>query len=245
MRHVAPLVLACFLVLLPSPTSAQKTLSLTGGINFTSVATETGLAANYDSAKRLFTGLAATVPIAGSFQVRVGAAFSQKGNFYALDRIIADDPGYPTFGTLVPALDLHLKMGYLEFTILGSLASPVSGGPVTVHLVAGPAMGLLASCKATATMYDDEGQPGETTTVSCPDEADIAKLDLGLAGGAGLNVELTDQIGVTAGLLYTHGLKDSGDVWVGSDPRDINRVLDLSAKHRALTLNAGLTYSIR
>ena len=242
MKQVAPLVLASSFLLSPFPASAQ-TLSLTGGVNFTSVATETGLSANYDSAKRLFTGVAATVPIAGSFRIRLGASLSQKGNFYALDQIVPDDPNYPTFGTLEPYLDLHLRMGYVEFTALASLASPVSGGPVAVRVLAGPAIGLLASCKATRTKYE-EGRPSTTMTVSCPDEAQIATLDLGLAAGAGLNVELTDRLGVTADLLYTHGLRDAGDVWVGSDPGDINRELDLSAKHRTLTLNTGLTYSI-
>lgn len=244
MRRVAPVFLAFLVPLAPSSASAQTTLSLTGGINFTSLATETGLAANYDAATRLFAGVAATVPVRGSFQVRVGAAFSQKGNFYALDQIVPDDPNYPTFGTLEPYLDLNLKMGYLEITALGSLASPVSGGPVTVHVLAGPAIAFLASCKAARTDYED-GEPGPSTTVSCPDEAQIAALDFGLAGGAGMNVGLTDRMGVTAGVLYTHGLRDSGDVWVGSDPGSINRTRDLSALHRTLNFNFGLTYSIR
>lgn len=242
MKQVAPLVLASSFLLFP-PASAQTTLSLMGGINFTSVDSENvPLPPNYDSAKRLFTGVAATVPIAGSFRIRLGASLSQKGNLYALDRTVSDDPNY--FGPVEPYLDLHLKMGYVEFTALASLASPVSGGPVTVQVLAGPAVGLLASCKATRTEYA-ESRPSTTMTVSCPDEAQIATLDLGLAAGAGLNVELTDRLGVTADLLYTHGLRDAGDVWVVSDPGDINRELDLSAKHRTLTLNAGLTYSIR
>ena len=243
MRRIALVLLAFIIQLPPFQASAQTTLSLTGGINFTSVATETGLSANYDAARRLFTGVAATVPIVGSFQVRLGASLSQKGNFYALDQIVPDDPNYPTFGTLEPYLDLHLKMGYVEFNALAGLASPVSGGPVTVRVLAGPSIGLLASCKATGTEYE-EGRPIRTTTVSCPDEARIATLDFGLAGGAGLNVELTDRLGVTADLLYTHGLKDAGDAWVGGDPGDINRERDLSARHRVLTLSAGLTYSI-
>ena len=243
MRRIALVFLALVVPLPTFPASAQTTLSLTGGINFTSVATETGLAANYDAAKRPFTGVAATVPIAGPFQIRLGTSFSQKGNFYALDQIVPDDPDYPTFGTVEPYLDLHLRMGYVEFTALAGLASPVSGGPVTVQVLAGPAIGLLASCKAKGTEYEG-GRPSRTMTVSCPDEAQIATLDLGLAGGAGLNVELTDRLGVTADVLYTHGLRDAGDVWVGSDPGEINSERDLSARHRTLTLSAGLTYTV-
>jgi len=143
--------------------------------------------------------------------------------------------------------------------VFGSVASRVSGGPVTVHVVAGPAMGFLASCKATWTEYDTEGQSTETRTASCPDRIPIdpgvplgdgegARLDFGLAAGTGLNVELTDRIGVTAGITYTHGLKDAGDVWIGSDPSHWNPLhpwSDLSAKHRVLTVNAGVTYYIR
>jgi len=112
-------------------------------------------------------------------------------------------------------------------------------------MVAGPALGFLASRKATGTEYDREGQPGEASTLSCPDDAEITRLDLGLAVGTGLNVELTDRMGFTAGIVYTHGLRDAGDVWVGSDPRDQNSEIDLSAKHRTLTLKAGFTRSIR
>ena len=243
MRRVAPLLLLSLLVPSPSAASAQTTLSLTGGVNFTHLATETGLQANYNSAKRPFTGLAATIPVAGPFQVRLGGAYSQKGNFYGLDRLVATDPAYPTFGTLEPAWDVHLRMGYLEFAALGGLASPVSGGPVSVHALLGPAVAFLASCKATATVYVD-GQLGESTTVSCPEDVDIAKIDFGLAAGGGLNVDLTDRVGVTAGLLYTRGLRDSGDVWVGSDPGDLSDI-QLSARHRVVTLNAGVTYAIR
>ena len=244
MRRVAPLLLLSFLVPSPSAASAQTTLFLTGGVNFTYLATETGLQANYNSAKRPFTGLAATIPIAGPFQVRLGGAYSQKGNFYGLDRLVPTDPDYPTFGTLEPAWDVHLRMGYLEFSALGGLASPVSGGPVSVHALLGPAVAFLASCKATATEYVD-GRLGESTTVSCPEDVDIAKLDFGLAAGGGLTVDLTDRVGVTAGLLYTRGLKDSGDVWVGSDPGSHNDTIELSARHRVVTLNAGVTYAIR
>lgn len=243
-KQVAPLVLASSFLLFP-PASAQTTLSLMGGINFTSVDSENvPLPPNYDSAKRLFTGVAATVPIAGSFRVRLGASLSQKGNFYGVDWLIPVDSSYTNF-RWEPADDLHLKMGYVEFTALASLASPVSGGPVTVQVLAGPAIGLLASCKTTWTEYA-EGRPSTTTTVSCPDEAQIATLDLGLAAGAGLNVELTDRLGVAADLLYTHGLRDAGDVWVGSDPEDDRRLdFDFWAQHRTMTLSAGLTYSIR
>lgn len=243
MRRVAPLLLLSFLVPSASAASAQTTISLTGGVNFTHLATETGLQANYNSAKRPFTGLAATIPVAGPFQVRIGGAYSQKGHFYGLDRLVPRDPDYPTFGTLEPAWDVHLRMGYLEFAALGGLASPVSGGPVSVHALLGPAVAFLASCKATATVYVD-GQLGESTTVSCPEDVDIAKLDFGLAAGGGLNVDLTDRVGVTAGLLYTRGLRDSGDVWVGSDPGDLSDI-QLSARHRVVTLNAGVTYAVR
>lgn len=252
------LVASCFLA---SPAPAQTTLSLTGGINLTSVAPETGLGPNYFPAKRPFTGVAVAVPVAGPLQLRLGAAFSQKGNSYFLDWLLFDDPDRPHVARSAPALDHALKMGYLEFTVLGSLASRVSGSPVTVHLLAGPAIGFLASCKATWTKYDKDGQPFETRTASCPDRPRVSyepdeqlgdgegnRLDFGLAAGTGLNVELTDRIGVTAEIVYTHGLTDAGDVWLGADPSHWNPLhpwSDLSARHRVLAVNAGVTYHIR
>lgn len=239
MRHTAHLILFCFALPAGSPASAQTTVSLTGGINFASVATETGLAANYGGAKRLFAGVGANFPVAGPLQIQFGAAFSQKGNYYWLSGVSGLD-GFAE----IPALDIQLRMGYLEFNVLGRLASQVSGGPIALHLLAGPAMAFLASCEATATVYEDD-RPRESITSTCPDEAEVTGLDLGLAAGTGVDVELTDRIGVTAGLLYTHGLRDSGEIWVGSNPRDLNRERELTARHRVLTLNVGFTYSIR
>lgn len=97
-------------------------------------------------------------------------------------------PGRPPGGT---------SAGWASATASGSLASRVSGSPVTVHVVAGPAMGFLASCKATWTDYDTEGQPIETRTASCSDRIRLSywpdeplgdgegtRLDFGLAIGA-------------------------------------------------------------
>lgn len=197
MKNIAFLALAS-LLLLPSPASAQTTLSLTGGMNVTSLATETGLAANYNSANRMFAGLAATLPITGPFQVRFGASLSQKGNFYGLDQaVLLANPNDPGWGRSEPSLDVHLRMGYLEFTVLGGVAGRVSGSPVTVYMLAGPAIGVLTSCSVKLTEYEN-GQPGESDFVSpCYDEESIVPLDLGLSGGAGLNVGLTDQAGAT------------------------------------------------
>ena len=64
------------------------------------------------------------------------------------------------------------------------------------------------------------------------DVLDRSNFDLGLAGGGGIEIGLSDALGVSLGVLYTFGFldidKDAGD----------------SLKHRVLSLRIGLVYSI-
>ena len=73
----------------------------------------------------------------------------------------------------------------------------------SVHLLAGPALGLQMGCRFDLEDFD-RGDP-----LGC-DEAllDYRKLDVGLAGGAEFDIRLTDSVNALLGALYAHGLFD-------------------------------------
>ena len=59
----------------------------------------------------------------------------------------------------------------------------------------------------------------------------IERFDFGVAGGARLEVGLSGKLGLSLGMLYTHGLRNIGDnVGFGAT--------------RTLNVNIGLFYSI-
>ena len=64
------------------------------------------------------------------------------------------------------------------------------------------------------------------------DVIDRSNFDLGLAGGGGIEIGLSDALGVSLGVLYTFGLLD-----LDEHDRD-------SLKHRVLSVRVGLVYSI-
>ena len=76
------------------------------------------------------------------------------------------------------------------------------------------------------TAFEFSGDCDEDTGLETP------TFDLGLAGGGGLEITLQDNLGMSFGLLYTYGLLDLDSSDSGS------------VKQRALTLRAGLVYSI-
>ena len=70
--------------------------------------------------------------------------------------------------------------------------------------------------------------------MDCGDDGGPRGIDLGLAGGIRVEIGLSEQVGLSVGALYTHGLLNLDDSGQG----------DLSLKNRALSLRAGLAYSI-
>lgn len=96
------------------------------------------------------------------------------------------------------------------------------------HLLAGPALGLRSSCEGVVSISGPD-RPALDQGVGC-DEAglDFGTVDVGFAGGAGIDIGLTDSVDAHLGLLYTLGLTN------------ISGFVGGSAKHRALTIRAGL-----
>ena len=240
--------------LLPAtPVSAQTTISLMGGLNTASIDLETDAhpASSIQPVTRMSVGLAATFPTSERFGIQLGGTYSQKGGgleaqedgatisssikFDYIEVTLLARMRFPLSGERVTA---HLLAG----PALGLQSScqlamsmppfPLSGERVTAHLLAGPALGLQSSCQLA--MSGRQGTVEVTSSSSCDEHYLVAKdYDIGLAGGGGIGIGLTDQLQVTLGLLYTHGLSNIDDTGSAG-----------TLRNRALTLRAGFDFPI-
>ena len=188
--------------LLPgAPASGQTTLGVTAAMNTASAsASEPNEALG--SVKRAAVGLSAGFPVSEGWRVQLGAAYAQKGF---------------GFGPVEFGID------YIEFTGLLDRPFPV-GGRTTVHVLAGPALGIRTSCKTTVSVR------GEKRSQDC--EGTVLKdFDFGVAGGAEAEIGVSDGLALSAGALYTLGLLDVDDG-------------DESMKNRTVTLRVGVVFPV-
>ena len=123
--------------------------------------------------------------------------------------------------------ELTTEIDYLELTALVSKPFPV-GDRASAYLLAGPALALKLSCQFAGTVL------GEEISMDCGDDDGPRGIDLGLAGGIRFEIGLSEKAGLSVSAHYTHGLLNLDDSGQG----------DLSLKNRALSLRAGLAYSI-
>ncbi|MCY4573510.1 MAG: porin family protein [Gemmatimonadetes bacterium] len=221
MRNLSRLLIAAPLFLLtPAPTAAQTKLGITGGLNLASVdiSSESGLVPDFESVTRLSLGLSATIPISETWGLQLAGGYSQKG---AMSSFTEDGAN----------VESTLKMDYIELAALGMVHLPVSGERVSAHLLAGPALALETSCgiSAQASFMGSDLEISEDCDDSGPDRSNF---DVGLAGGGGIEIGLSDALGVSLDALYTFGFLD------------MDKADDDSLKHRVLSLRVGLVYSI-
>ena len=189
--------------LFPTDLAAQASLSVGGGLTMSKViSSTTGLDLVPDSRTGITAGIRLTRPLSGLVALEVGGAYVQKG--YEVS------PGESERFTL--------KLDYLELTALAKLISYFGGfqggeGP-SLHLLAGPALGITMNCS--------EEEEGETD--DCADY--VTTADLGVLVGAGIQmgrfrIDATYTLGISDIVAETDG--DNG----------------VSVKNRSMALQAG------
>ena len=222
MRNPFPLLCAVpFLLLAAAPVAGQTRLGVTGGMNLASVDVSTNdlFVPDFESVARLAIGASVTMPMSENLGFQLVGSYSQKGGKWDIS-----DPDV--------SANITLSTDYFEVAGLGMVRLPLSGDRISAYLLAGPALALEISCEAIAEATFDG--TNVMTTQNCDEEGALerSKLDVALAGGGGIEIGLSDTLGLSVDALYTLGLLD-----IDKAERD-------SLKHRVLTIRIGLVYSI-
>ena len=222
LSRVLPVML--FLLAPVSPVLGQATISLTGGLNLTTLAADPPERTVWrsESLARMSVGLATTLAASEHLGIQFGVTYSQKGG-----RLSGLD------GDLVVTTDIALD--YFEFSLLAVPTLPLSSWErSSVRFFVGPTLASRIACDFDASVRLEAEQV--TAAGSCDAGQDQLEptMDLGVALGGGIAVGVTERATVSADLLYTLGLIPVGEgdpYWSG--PRQ-----------RVLTLRAGVAFPI-
>lgn len=210
-NHLGRIVFALAAVTLAASWSgaalAQTTFTVAGGLNMASVAASEDGGVSPESVTRLAIGVGVGIPMSERLGIHLGAGYSQKG-----------------FSASAFGASIATEIDYLEFTALAGLPLSV-GERAAVHLLVGPALAFKLSCAASATFM------GEDLSEDCGDDGPKS-VDMGLTGGARLEIGLSGKMGISLGALYNLGLMNMNDSDDGG-----------SIKNRVLTLQAGVVLS--
>ena len=217
MKRLPTSLLAGAVLLLPGkPASAQNTLGLLGGVNIASLdVSARDIIEDTVALKRMSVGITLSMPVGSLLGLQFGASMAQKGGSLLTRDTVADGKS-------------RIRANYFELMALARLGIPLLGRFVSAHLVGGPALGIETSCDVE--LFAGGGGTMENQSAECEEDRDTN--DYGLAAGGGLEIWLSDRLGLTIGVLLTRGLADLG---IADDE---------SVRNRTLTLRGGLVLSI-
>ncbi|MXW08304.1 MAG: PorT family protein [Gammaproteobacteria bacterium] len=219
------LIAALFALASRSPAAAQATLSLTGGVNLSTLAADAPSAGDIwhsESLARMSIGVAATLPVTKHVGVQLGVAYAQKGG-----RLSGLDNRQ--------LVTVDMALDYFEFTLLAvpTLSLP-SWERSSVRFFVGPTLASRVSCDFDASGWFGAEHVAAADSCDAGQDEIEAAMDLGVALGGGIAVGVTDRADVSVDLLYTLGLIPIGGAdRYASGPR-----------HRVLTLRAGMAVPI-
>lgn len=158
-------------------------------------------------------GASATIPIQERFGLQLSGNYVQKGfvnNSY----------------------DYTLNLDYIELSGLSIVNLVPPGGSASIYMLAGPAVAYNLKCQHGGERFvtDQEGVI-KTADKDCKDE--IKDLDLGITGGIGTEIAISERIIFSVELLYTLGLLSylEDEVY----PSEVT-----DAKNRSITLYVGI-----
>ena len=199
-----------------TPLAGQVTLAFKAGAGMSRIAF-TGVELNeVEPRSGMTVGASLTVPVAPRIGIEFWGAFTQRGATVTISQLG----------------ELSYRLNYVQLSALGRATVPVNAERVSVHLFAGPAVGLETSCTGT---FTSALQPIELADECDSDQLNTpsTSLDFGVVGGAGTHFALADRVGLSLDFLYTLGLRST---YAGE--------LDRTARNRDMTVQAGLVLPI-
>lgn len=184
------------------------------GMNASTMAVTTGDPATIGASQVIGVGggFGVAFPVSGRFGVQIGAQFAQKGARATLGG-----------GNIAANADIAFKN--VDLTALARI--PVlSAESLSLFALAGPYASFELDCRLVLDTGSGAGR--FTGSDDCPNANLYTRpIDFGVSGGAGIEVG-TGETRVTAGLLYSYGI------------RDIDKYAGDTARHRVFNIHAGV-----
>ena len=187
----------------PAPIFGQTTIGIRGGMSRASASGNFD-GADVDARTGIKLGASATIPIQDKFSLRLGGDYVQKG--YGLS---ANLEGL--------SISADVSLDYIELSGLGVVNLMPPESAASVYVLAGPAIGVNVKCEAAGEDCGDDGDGPKT-------------LDLGITGGIGTEMAMSEGMTFSVELLYTLGLLSIAE---GED-----------VKNRAIALQVGVGFPI-
>lgn len=218
-RRLALLLLAAAPLVPGSHASGQTTFSLHGGPNRTmlsEIIEDTVGVVPRKPVHGMHAGLGVTFWLTPrravyTFGIRLSGTYAQRG------------AAHTVFGQ-----KSLIRLHYLLGNVMYDMRFPFRWERLRGHFSAGPTLGRLVACQR-----EFDGVDGDADYArSCPD-GEYRRLEFALTLGGGLELGVTDNVGITTGVQYH---------WGG---RDIERNPGTRMLNRALALRGGLVYTLR
>lgn len=169
-----------------------------------------------ESRKGIAAGASATLALSGSLGLRLEGSYVQRGATWSDGKLG----------------DVSARVDYAQLSALGSVSMPLAGSQISLHLLAGPAVARELSCEV---KVEYALQP-ITLAGKCTDEETsnpTHAIDVGVVGGASVQVGLAGRTALSLEFLYTYGLRS---IYAGE--------LDRTVHNRAMTIQGGLVFPI-
>lgn len=193
--------------------SAQTRLGIRGGLSLSTLSgdelVDVGSRTGVNVGATLLFGLGE-----GNLGLQLGAGIADKG-------------ASVTFGDDEGDADASINLTYIEIPVLLHYAVPTQGS-ISPHFVAGPALSFEMGCDI------DGVAGGVSVSLPCEDAGlPVSSFDIGIMGGAGVDIATSSALTITFDALYNYGLStvDGSD-----DPDDV--------KNRAWSFLAGLAFPL-
>ena len=203
-RLATPLLTAALIVSPGAAAFGQTTLTVTAGVSETSIGIDMSRFSvshfdfyrptpNFEPATGITIGLAVTVPFSERLGLQLGGRYVQKGSHWRSWR-----DGF--------SFESGMESEYVELATQLKGRFPLLGDRLSAYATAGPAVAFKTSCDWNEVVTIMGAFVSEISASCARVGLGLGDFDFGLSGGTGVEIWLSESMGVSVGVAYTLGL---------------------------------------
>lgn len=216
MKYLSKSIVATGLVMAaasyPATLFGQTSLAVRGGMSRATVSSTTSVESFLSARMGLALGVSATIPMQENFGLRLDGGYVQKGASINKDVLALFELEGATGG-------IHID--YIELSALGFVSLTPSRSPAGVKLLVGPSLAFKTGCEVSGSIAQD----GENISLSESCGEYMRGIDLGIAAGVGMEIEVQEQMKLTLEFRYTMGLLSANTADDGEPLKNRNLIL--------------------